>query len=257
MSMCNARVYGFGYDSVNEDYKLLRISQFIDLDSGGFVSESEVKVYSLRTNEWKKVEDMSYVLPPTRKNGILVSGALHWVVTRRFKFDEAEADLIIGFDLTAEKFREVPLPDFTNDKFHMDVGVLGGCVCMIANYYDVSVDVWVMKDYGVKESWTKLCNVGEMDDFGFKYVRPLGFSKSGGEVLLEQDREKLLWYNLKSKRIKDVNIRGMPQSFDTEFCMGSLVPVEAIRRTKNWDLGKKNCRKKRDDFLSQGFKLVL
>lgn len=226
-SLLGARVYGFGYDPVHDDQKLVRISQYIDLDNEGFVSK--VKVYSLRANELRDSDDMPYVLCYTRKNGTLASGHLHWVVNRKFKFDED--DLIVAFDLTVESFRELPMPECTEQKFQIDVGVLGGCVCMVANYCDVRVDVWVMKEYGVKESWAKLFTVAQDEVAGgtLKYLRPLAYSKSGEEVLLEQNHGRLVWYDLRRNRVNNVNLGGLPASFESEICVRSLVPVELNR----------------------------
>jgi hypothetical protein len=43
--------YGFGYDSYGDDYKVVRMAQFVNEDGGGgggFGCEYEVKVYSLK-----------------------------------------------------------------------------------------------------------------------------------------------------------------------------------------------------------------
>ncbi|KAI9127921.1 hypothetical protein K1719_000914 [Acacia pycnantha] len=100
-----ARGYGFGYDSFSDDFKLLRISCFVDLHTRSF--ESQVKVYSLRTNSWKSIQRMPYALC-ARTMGVFVGGALHWVVTRKLELDSP--DLIIAFDLKHENLREVPMP---------------------------------------------------------------------------------------------------------------------------------------------------
>ncbi|XP_059439528.1 F-box protein CPR1-like [Corylus avellana] len=255
-SLLGTRVFGFGYDPVSEDYKLVRISQFINLDNEGFVSK--VKVYSLRANEWRDSEDMPYVLCYARKNGTFASGALHWVVNRKFNVEEA--DLIVAFDLTVERFREVPLPECEEKRFHIEVGVLGRCVCMIATYPDVRIDVWVMREYGVKESWAKLFSVAKADVVGsYKYLRPLAYSKTGREVLVELDNQRLVWYDLRGKRVENVSVGGLPDSFEAEIFVGSLVPTAASRRDhgKKQSLEEEKNKKNRDDFLSEGFKLVL
>ncbi|KAG2688546.1 hypothetical protein I3760_09G100800 [Carya illinoinensis] len=239
-----AWVYGFGYDSVHEDHKLVRISQFIDLDNEVVVSK--VKVYSLRENELRDSEDMPYVLCYTRKNGTLASGCLHWVANRKFKFDEA--GMIVAFDLTVESFREVPMPECTKENIQIDVGVLGGCVCMVANYNYLHVDVWVMKEYGVKESWAKLFTVAKNEVLGgaLRYLKPLAYSKSGEEVLFQQNHERLVWYDLRGKSVRNVNLRGLPASFEAEICVQSLFPVEVHRKDNDQrqNLGEKDNNKK-------------
>ncbi len=79
----------------------------------------------------------------------------------------------------------------------MNVGVLGRCLTILCIHNKVRLDVWVMKEYGVKESWTKLNSVQP-----FEYIRPVAYSKSGEEVQLEKNK-CLAWYDIKnSKRIK-------------------------------------------------------
>lgn len=235
MQFCGARVYGFGYDAVNEDYKLVSISQFIGLDYNSF--ESEVKVYSLRKNSWDQIEDMPYVLCYTGKMGVLVSGSLHWVVTR--KLEPEEKELVVGFDVGAETFHEVPIPECVNNQFEMGVGILGENLCIVVNYPgDNGVEVWVMKEYGSKESWTRLFKTNAHTQRASagsskNSFMPLAYSKSGREVLFEQDHKMLAWFDLKSQRVKDIKVRGMPQSFEALVCVGSLVPL-AVGRGKNW-----------------------
>lgn len=221
------RVYGFGYDVVNDDYKLVRVSQFIGLDYLSF--ESEVKVFSLRTNEWKGIQDLPYALCYTKKMGVHVNGFLHWVVIRKLGVDENE--LVVALDLVAESYNEVPLPELMNNQFQMDLGVLNGCLCIVANYKDVDVEVWVMREYGVQDSWSKIVKLGQSEELrSLKLVRPLTYSKCGGYILFENDHERLFLYDLKGQRVKDVKICGMPDTFEALVCLSSLVSVNASRR---------------------------
>ena len=222
------RVYGFGYDAINDDYKLVRISQFIGFDLS---FESEVKMYSLRKNEWKGIEDMPYAVCYTKKMGVHINGFLHWVVIRKLEMNANELVLlVVALDIVAEIYIEIPLPESLNNQYQLDLGVLGGCLCIVANYKDVDVEVWVMREYGVHESWTKLIQLGQSQELrSLKLVRPLTYSKSGGDILFEIDHKKLFLYNLKSQRVKDVKFCGMPDKFEALVCLSSLVSVNASR----------------------------
>lgn len=255
-TICQYVIYGFGHDFVNDDYKVVRIAQFYGKD-GEDSFESEVMVYSLKANSWKRIRGFPYYLRYKRGWGHFAGGALHWVVTRSPKSNKN--NLIAAFDLGLEEYQQVPQPRFTDNKFHMNLEVLGGCLCILANYHRVRVDVWVMKEYGVKESWTKLFSVAQPKVIrSFEYVRPLAYSKSGNEVLLEQDNKVLLWYDMKKKTVKNVKICGSPNSFEAVVCIGSLVPLnDSAIFLKKPQAQEEKKKKKRDDFLSQGFKLVL
>jgi F-box interacting protein len=221
--------YGFGPDPISDDYKVVRMVQFVG-DNGFF--SAEVKVYSLKTNSWRGIKELpyyirylfqlGYLLFYRRGYGTLASGALHWVVPAGFGL----LCMIVAFDLVAEEFRIVPQPDHVDPGFEMDLGALEGCLCMLCNYGGDFVDVWAMKEYGLKESWTKLFKVSQSSlNRRFGQVMPLAYSKSGDKVLLELDKDKLLWYDLRRRSAKKVRIEGAPNSFDAAVYVESLVPL--------------------------------
>ncbi|CAI8611678.1 unnamed protein product [Vicia faba] len=251
-----ARVYGFGYDSFSGEFKLVSISYFVDLRNRSF--DSHVKIYTMRTDVWKTLTSMPYALCCARTMGVYLSGALHWVVTR--DLEPESLDLIVAFDLRFEVFREVKLPGSVDGKLDMDVAVLRGMLCMVENRASEGFDVWVMREYGLGESWCKVFTVEQPRDVKLiKLLKPLGYSKNGDKVLFEQDSKKLCWYNLASKDLSWVRISGMPNNIEGTVCIGSLVPPSLqrriVERKKPKSVDENN--KKRDDFLSKGFKLTL
>ncbi len=242
--VCQFVIYGFGYDEKSDDYKVVRLVQFYADDND--LWESEVKVYSLKNDSWNRVQDCPYYLYNPCSSGTLASGALHWLVNPKVKSDRT--NLILAFDLAVEEYRLVPQPDFYDKNSSMDVGVLGGCLTILYNHNRHRLDVWVMKEYGVKESWTKLYSVQP-----FEYMFPVAYSKCGEEVLLEKvmlekNSKRLVWYDLKNnKRVKNVKIRGVPDWFEPFICWGSLVPLGGNREgnAKKQQVGEKKKRKKR------------
>ncbi|GMY35329.1 F-box protein CPR1 [Fagus crenata] len=245
---CQYTVSGFGYDETSDDYKVVRSVRLYLPDNKPSGSE----VYSLKNDSWRRLPDYPYILRYKRAFAMLVSGALHWLVTSKAESDRT--NLILAFDLGIEEYRLVPHPDISDIISLMNVGVLGGCLTIYCSHPFSRLDVWVMKDYGVKESWTKLFTI--MQPFSissFKYERPVAYSKSGGEVLLEQFRmedknQRLVWYDLKNnKKVKNVKIQGAPDKFHADICWGSLVPLGGNREgnTKKQQAGEKENRKKR------------
>ena len=232
--------YGFGQDVKTNDYKLVRMVQFNkndDEDDEGYFFDYEVKVYSLKTDSWIKITKLPrylrfmfqffYHLLHRRGYGVLAGGFLHWVMPPRIEL--GMRNKIVGFDLGTEEFVEVPQPDCADRNYLLDVGVLEGCLCAICNYDQVSVDVWVMKEYGVKESWTRLLSVQKTKAF----LRPLAYSKYRDKVLLEINNQKFAWYDLQKKKMRSVGTGGSPVTFGAEVYVGSLIPIEDRKRMEN------------------------
>ena len=126
-----------------------------------------------------------------------VNGAVHWVV-----YDEGVAsghlNLIVSFNMGAEAFSEMMLPPFlaselrshfsiTSYEESLDV-VCGGCIGVD------SCSIWVMKEYRVAESWTKLFSI----DITGMWDNVLGFRKNG-EVLISTTDNWLVSYNPRTK----------------------------------------------------------
>ena len=110
--------------------------------------------------------------------------------------------------------------------FRHKLKVLNGSLCLVL-YYDVGggfgADIWVMEDYEVDKSWTKLTSV-TMPGWTFWSLTPLALSKNNRQLLLQIDGVKLVLHDLETKRISDLATRGdvsFVQSSCT--CIGSIV----------------------------------
>ena len=69
-------------------------------------------------------------------------------------------------------------------------------------------DIWVMREYGVEDSWTKQLIVGPL----LGIHRPLQFSKNG-MLLLVSDDGAIVLYNIGSKEIRKLQIPEFLKSF--------------------------------------------
>ncbi|XP_059659073.1 F-box protein CPR1-like [Cornus florida] len=202
-------VFGFGYDCVHDDYKVVRMVEFYGKD---------------KSNLWRRIQDFPYYLwYRGRASGVFASGALHWVVSPKPESDKSR--LIAAFDLADKEYRLVPQPDnYSLVNSHMSMVVLEGCLCLLCNYFSVHVDIWVMKEYGVMESWTKLFSVAQPTTIDkFKWVRPLAYSQSHEKVLMQQDNKRLLWYDLEKKTVDFIEIYGVESVTFADFYYQSLV----------------------------------
>ncbi|KAL4588410.1 hypothetical protein LXL04_001298 [Taraxacum kok-saghyz] len=215
-------IKGFGYDDVNNDHKVVRLVQYCSLHNE--LAHSKIDVFSSKTDAWREVGDFPYYLCYRRNFNTFTKGALHWLVSRK---PEKRLDfLICAFDLTNDELRIVPQPDFSNEKFHVNLAVLGGCLSMVCHYPKKNVDLWVMKSYGDKESWTKLISTTDVKIIReLDFLRPVLYSKNGDEVLFEKNFDR------------------------------SLVQVNIGNPSAKKEKVEKKDDNKRDDFLSKGFRL--
>ncbi|OVA11390.1 F-box domain [Macleaya cordata] len=219
--------YGFGYDRKIEDYKLVRILHI-------YGSGSEVEVYTLGSNSKKSIGHIPYELDFPSQTGVFVNATLHWIATPATYFGHRGSPVIISFDIVDQRFQEVPQPeeplDYDNNEFYVrTVGVLRGCLCLLGCLNMVCVDVWVMKDYGARDSWTKLFTINAQQTV-IKHFNSLTLVQSfkSGEVLLQKDCNTLVLYDPKRERARFIKIRGFHQKcFKIETYIESLVSLNS------------------------------
>ncbi|KAI8566693.1 hypothetical protein RHMOL_Rhmol02G0062100 [Rhododendron molle] len=82
--------------------------------------------------------------------GKFASGALHWIPSFGSK------ETIVSLDLATENYEEIPLPECVHSYRNLIMDVFGGCLRVLRNCDGLGLELWVMKEYGIRESWTKL-----------------------------------------------------------------------------------------------------
>ncbi|KAI8567202.1 hypothetical protein RHMOL_Rhmol02G0102300 [Rhododendron molle] len=124
-------LYGLGYDSSTDNYKVVNISRyntrFSQYNTEFSHSFTMLDVYSLETNAWRRITYIDYH-PMGNSGGVSFKGCIHGLCLR------AGSQVIVAFDLSDEVFREVPLPaSFSGCKISLyDVAVYGGCLCLVS-----------------------------------------------------------------------------------------------------------------------------
>ncbi|XP_026377792.1 F-box/kelch-repeat protein At3g06240-like [Papaver somniferum] len=243
---------GFGYDSSMDDYR------FVKIDHHKRKKFYKLEVYTLGSGVWKTIEKIPYSFREkdfySNKNdhpGLFLNGALHWLgFSATTTKKTSSSQLIVTFDINNERLTDLSIPEETKKQRstygHMDlymfefmqqdsiynhIGVLKDCLCLIHRgpFY---IEVWVMLDYGVKESWTK--------QFAFNSrsarcdpVYPLW--NENGYILMVGDNSFVL-YDRKDDEVKHVDVVAvakdnikLKKSNNAIYCyyMESLVPLNS------------------------------
>ncbi|KAI3523636.1 hypothetical protein L1887_01909 [Cichorium endivia] len=172
-------LYGFGYDKSRDDHKVVGISCIF---RNGAKYDTKVKIYSLKTGNWKKIGDFPHGIP-LDDSGKFSNGALHWAASQ--DFGSSYSWTIVSLDLTTETYGEILQPVYDEGDKDLTLGALGEWLCVLCNYRGSHADVWVMKVYGVKDSWTKLVSLPYLTDPGRdQFSVPLCITNDG-KVLLQ------------------------------------------------------------------------
>ncbi|KAL2470281.1 F-box/kelch-repeat protein [Abeliophyllum distichum] len=214
-------VYGFGFDETNEDYKVVGIFCSFG-NAGGY--ETLVKIYSLKTNSWRRIEDFNGGVP-LDDSGTFVHGKLHWSASPGVGFSSGWD--IVSLDVEREIYGMVEQPNYGEGGFASLLGVLGGSVCVICDYQKTRADVWVLKEYGIKESWTKVVTIPYINEPGrYMYSIPLCILRNG-EVLLALGSSYVV-YNPKENSFRFPKISNVDDFLEANTYIESLVSPAAV-----------------------------
>ncbi|EYU45519.1 hypothetical protein MIMGU_mgv1a018768mg, partial [Erythranthe guttata] len=150
--------YGFGYDESHDDYKVIYIK-----DTNYIFPEPyqyETRMYSSKTNSWKKFDNYEKHRLQGTHDVILVKGRLHWLV--QYNRNTGSRD-IVSLDLAEEEYHT-----FSHGVEYSSGVVslveLGGYLGLMNLMSGADANVWVMKEYGVTESWTKVWTLSNFID---------------------------------------------------------------------------------------------
>ncbi|XP_050372341.1 F-box/kelch-repeat protein At3g23880-like [Argentina anserina] len=203
--------YGFGYDSRNDDCKIVRATS--SSREGNFVTQFDI--FTLRTNAWRtKTKTLPFYFMSSVV-GTLLNGALHWAVRRGINITPADGDGhdprtfgIVSFDLTEETYKEVPLPCDGDKQFaYYGLGVLGGRLSMLHSPHGSGYQVWVMKEYGVKASWSVYTTIPQKMEDSKEYIGLMSLLcvlKNGEILMMLHNHKKAVLYNPGQRKFRTI-----------------------------------------------------
>jgi F-box interacting protein len=188
--------YGFGHDHFTDNYKVVAVFRY-NCDSS---TVYKVKVHTLGTNSWRFIDDFPYgtsTVFPVRSSGEFVSGTLNWLV---YLADSVTVRPIVSLDLGTESYQEILQPDYGEEGAEMvnfiDLGVLRDCLCILRGQ-----DIWLMKEYGNRDSWTKFATVPQLG----LYCKVIHISEDDQVLMLF--RATLVVYDSINGTSKSLNIK--------------------------------------------------
>ncbi|RHN50770.1 putative F-box domain-containing protein [Medicago truncatula] len=195
-------VYGFGYDNIRDNYKVVAVTFYNCNSSGIFKTQTQVKVHTFGTTSWRLIDEFpsgsfgEFSVRP----GKFVSGTINWLV---FKHNSTLCS-IVSLDLGTESYQEILQPDYGEETVERirTLGVLRDCLSLISGQ-----DIWLMKEYGNRNSWTKFATVPQ----GSSFNREILYTTEDDEVLLEiimhLSRSKLMVYDSTNDTLKSLDIK--------------------------------------------------
>ncbi|XP_030963245.1 F-box/kelch-repeat protein At3g23880-like isoform X3 [Quercus lobata] len=205
-----AVINGFGFDARTNDYKVVSIAP---------KPRPLVEVYSLKEGAWRKTSAGDSLSPGIMfqccNGAAFINGAVHFQVTDRINTRGLEVcPFILSFDFGDEVFRMISLPEFVlRAQLQFEIFGFRGSLSLVCytRMFSNCCSIWVMKEYDVVKTWSKLCTV----DLCGVIRRVLGLRKNG-HVIVEADLNtdaKLFSYDPQSRQVKNLGIYG--QSFNS------------------------------------------
>ncbi|XP_028779076.1 F-box/kelch-repeat protein At3g23880-like [Neltuma alba] len=195
-------LFGFGYDSKNNDFKVVRVFCL-------WVKEEaipQVEVYSLASASWKKVSSKvpPFLVVEKTSQTMFLNDAIHWLVRIRKGNDVYYT--ILSFDVVKETLSELMLGHCLKETL-ADINILPGLVDLLAistfylgTSHQTFFSVWVMKKYGVVESWTEMFRFPSCDYGNISTVLAL---KSNDQIMLRRVKGDIILLDLKNNLVED------------------------------------------------------
>ncbi|GJV02814.1 F-box domain containing protein [Tanacetum coccineum] len=173
--------FRFGYDPINDDYKVVKVMFRLGGSNLDEIQGSiKMEVYSLkRGGFWQSVNGFpSNVSFICNIDEVCIDGHLYWNC-----YVNATRKTIVDFDLGAETFSEISLPDSIS--YHV-LGVLFQKLCLISCYTYSGCEVWLLMDH----KWVKHNVISQLDGS----IEPIGFT-SKNEFLFTTGDSHLALYD--------------------------------------------------------------
>jgi F-box interacting protein len=200
---------GLGFSAATNEYKVLNTCV-----------AHQAQIYTIGTRVWRGIGRAPSGLVRSPFNAFLY-GALHWATQYG-----TGREFMHSFNFETERFETIPPPSHfapkRRDREWLSLGVLESCLLLCAFDDDsTKFDMWVMKDYGVQESWTRIFVVENLYPRRYKRedYEPIMFLNNG-DILMSYGVGAVVCYNPETKSFRKTSI--VP--IDSEFVATAYSP---------------------------------
>ncbi|CAA7047381.1 unnamed protein product [Microthlaspi erraticum] len=200
----------FGYDPVNDLYKVFHMSLGFDIH-GCLISQGH-QVFTLGAQKtWRMLECKYPHYPLTQgicKNGVVYYGA-------EFFSSYKECFVLVCFELRLEEFSLITLPEgvrIEQDHRSDNLVSYNGKIALVSQSRNGKFDLWVLMDV-IKQEWTKISVLVPCwkDLVGSEIFRCRG-TISTGELIFEpfyySRKFSVVYYNPKEDKARRVEFKG-------------------------------------------------
>ncbi|KAL1819236.1 hypothetical protein ACET3Z_014105 [Daucus carota] len=180
-----SKVSGFGYIPSLDDFMVVCVALYKDLPYAPMI-----KVYSGKADSWKTkpVTVREPLLGFISNYAVYFNGSAYWLGWSADIDGKHQRLCIIAFDFVKEEFMTVSLHD---ENIHPGkikaLVVLEECLSVVVYEDDFSVGMWMMKELGVQESWTKTFSFRRA--FLKPHVSVFPICQAGDEVIFKINLE--------------------------------------------------------------------
>ncbi|KAK9285396.1 hypothetical protein L1049_024588 [Liquidambar formosana] len=226
MRCCGA---GFGFSHETNQYKVIRVLARMDAASDN--KDYEAEIYTLGGGAWRSIGNALFSMWCRSSFNTLVNGALHWLYGGCDNPDNI--DYIPSFHFGSEEFGAIPAPA---EKLmgYLHLGVLGGCLSICDGTNSDHIDIWIMKNYGVKESWSKDFVIDNLifERHNLDFYEPIMILNSG-EILILFNHDAVVLYSHETKGFDYLDIFGVKSMFEAIAHIPSFVSLRDVAKGEN------------------------
>ncbi|XP_045791520.1 F-box/kelch-repeat protein At3g23880-like [Trifolium pratense] len=170
--------YTLMYHLFTDNYKIVAVS---------LTENRQLNVHShmLGTDYWTRMRSVPFYC--RLRMGICVNDdTVDWLV---YDVDNCLWH-ILSLDLEKDSYRKLLHP-LSKEPYHSNMAFqeLKGCLCIVSQRPNYS-DVWIMKEHGNEQSWTKLLSVPYMTDPEFHGYRRAMYVSEDDQVLMQFLKKK-------------------------------------------------------------------
>ncbi|PRQ47377.1 putative F-box associated interaction domain-containing protein [Rosa chinensis] len=147
----------------------------------------------LMNTRWLTIKCL-FPYKPISYDGIVLNGGVHWLLGTVAD----DSLLILSFLLAEEEVREIPLPLIGTQP--IELGVFRDWLCITLIEKATTNEFWIMKEYGVRESWTKM-----RVSIPYHQLSHSGFWRGSYDLMVFD--ESLVMYNFDDEKFWILSIR--------------------------------------------------